>query len=328
MHFLTDYGLFLAKIATLIIAIFILLIGVLAIVRKAKTMPRNKIQIKKLNEQYQEYEDTLNNEILTKPEHKKYLKQQKVKQKQQDKKEESKKRIFVLHFIGDLRASATAQLREEISAILCVASPQDEVVVCLESAGGMVSHYGLAASQLRRLRNKQIPLTIIIDKVAASGGYMMACVGDKILAAPFAIIGSVGVLVQLPNFHRFLKKKDIDFEQLTAGQYKRTLTMFGENTEAGRQKMQEEIEDIHQLFKAFIAQNRQQVDVNQIATGEYWLGARAQELKLVDDLITSDDYLLAANDKADIYHVYFSGKKSMGEKISSAFSSMMSGFHL
>lgn len=324
MHFLADYGLFLAKSITIIIAILLALIGVMVILRKAKGIDKNKLEIKNINEKYEHYTDTLNATILHKTELKKALKEKKSQQKQQDKNPSNKKRIFVLQFAGDIRASAVSQLREEISAILCVATPQDEVVVCLESGGGMVTHYGLAASQLRRLRNKQIPLTIIVDKIAASGGYMMACVGDRVLAAPFAIIGSIGVLAQIPNFHRLLKKHNVDFEQLTAGQYKRTLTIFGENTEKGREKMQEEIEDIHQLFKAFIAQNRQQVDVNQIATGEYWLASRALELKLVDDLITSDDYLQTASNDADIYHVNYVEKKSLGAKLNSMFGSVMS----
>lgn len=326
MHFLADYGLFLAKSLTTIIAILVVLTAVMVIIRKAKGIDKNKIEIKNINEKYEEYADTLNATILHKTELKKIIKEKKSQQKKQAKTPSAKKRVFVLQFIGDIRASAVSQLREEISAILCVATAQDEVVVCLESGGGMVTHYGLAASQLRRLRNKKIPLTIIVDKIAASGGYMMACVGDRVLAAPFAIIGSIGVLAQIPNFHRLLKKHDIDFEQLTAGQYKRTLTIFGENTEKGREKMQEEIEDIHQLFKAFIAENRQQVDVNQIATGEYWLASRALELKLIDNLITSDDYLQTASNDADIYHISYSEKKSLGAKLNSMFGSMASLF--
>ena len=108
--------------------------------------------------------------------------------------------------------------------------------------------YGLAASQMQRIRDKKLKLTVCVDKVAASGGYMMAVVADKIIAAPFAVLGSIGVLAQVPNFHRLLKKHDVDFEMLTAGKYKRTLTMFGENTDKGREKFQEDIEDTHVLF--------------------------------------------------------------------------------
>ena len=209
----------------------------------------------------------------------------------------------MIDFKGDIRATEVTSLREEITAILTVATTGDEVLVKLESAGGTVHGYGLAASQLKRIRDKGIHLTIAVDKVAASGGYMMACVAHKIIAAPFAIIGSVGVLAQMPNFNRLLKKHDIDFEEITAGKYKRTLTLFGENTDEDREKMREELADIHLLFKEFIHENRSQVDVEKIATGEHWHGKRALELKLVDELRTSDDYLSSSVNTADIFEI-------------------------
>lgn len=328
MHFLYNYGLFLAKIATLVIAIIFIASFLFSLSRKGKGQ-EGKLKIEKLNKKYDDYSETINTEILTKSAFKKLAKEKKAteKVKKHTAKETSKKRIFVLNFQGDLKASPVINLREEINAILQVATQQDEVVVCLESGGGMVPHYGLAASQLQRLKNKKIPLTVIVDKIAASGGYMMACVANRILAAPFAIIGSIGVIAQLPNFHRFLKKKDIDFEQLSAGQYKRTLTLFGENTEKGREKMQKEVEEIHSLFKDFIIHNRPQVDISLIATGEHWLASRALELHLVDELITSDDYLLSASDAADIYQINYHSKKSFGSKLSSVFSSVLSFGH-
>lgn len=316
MQFFADYGLFLAKTITSVAAILIIVGGILTLARKGKLQDKAKLEIKKINDKYNEFAEILNAEILTKEERKKLAKEEKIKAKARTK--EPKKRIFVLDFIGDIKASAVNSLREEITAILKSATPHDEVVVCIESPGGMVSPYGLAASELQRIKRKQIPLTVIIDKVAASGGYLMACVADQILAAPFAIIGSIGVVAQIPNFHRLLKKKDIDFELLTAGEYKRTLTMFGENTEKARDKMQEDLEEIHGLFKNFIQQNRPIVDLAEVATGEYWLAARALELKLVDKLTTSDDYLLGASEYADIYKLSYTGKKSLTEKLSSA----------
>lgn len=318
MQFLADYGLFLAKIATLVVAILIVVGGIFTAARKGKSQDKNKLEIKQLNKKYEELANVLREEILTKDEQKKLAKERKAQLKADEKSEVVKKRYFVLNFNGDIKASAVNALREEITALLKVANSKDEVVVCLESPGGMVSPYGLAASQLKRIRQKQIPLTIIVDKIAASGGYLMACVADRILAAPFAIIGSIGVVGQIPNFHRFLKKQDIDFEQITAGKYKRTLTMFGENTEQGREKFKEDLEAIHHLFKDFIQQNRPIVNIDEIATGEHWLASRALEMKLVDDLTTSDDYLLAASETADIYQISYTGKKSFMEKFSSA----------
>lgn len=327
MQFLATYGLFLAKAITTIVAILILLAGIMAVVRKEKSAHKEHLEIKNLNHKYTDLADHLNAEILPKAEYKKILKQEKKLEKSNAK--ESRKRIFVLQFHGDIKATAVHALREEITAILRVATTKDEVVVCLESGGGMVSPYGLAASQLQRLKKNQIQLTVIIDKVAASGGYLMACVADRILAAPFAIIGSIGVVAQLPNFHRFLKSKDIDMELLTAGQYKRTLTLFGENTPEAREKFQQDLEEIHTLFKEFVVQYRPQLDMQKIATGEHWLATRAIELKLVDALTTSDDYLLEHSAEADIYQLTYTCKKTLSEKLFSTLGGKLnSNLHL
>ena len=196
-----------------------------------------------------------------------------------------------------------------------MATPEDEVLICLENAGGMVHEHGFASSQLERIKKRNIPLTVAVDKVAASGGYMMACVADRIVAAPFSIIGSIGVIAQLPNFNRLLDKHGIDYEQVKAGDLKRTLTMFGKNTDEDRERFTEQMEETHALFKQFVAENRQQIDIQEIATGEHWLGKRAFELKLVDELITSDDYLLRKSESADVYEVKHSAPKSVSEKI-------------
>jgi len=218
----------------------------------------------------------------------------------------------VLDFQGDLRAAAVASLREEVTAVLNVARPgEDEVLLRLESAGGLVHSYGLAAAQLLRLRERGVRLTVVVDKVAASGGYMMACVAERIVAAPFAVVGSIGVIAQLPNFHRLLKKHDVDYEQFMAGEFKRTVTLFGENTEQGRRKFQEEIDDAHALFKDFVKTHRPQVLLEQVATGEHWYGARALECRLVDELCTSDAVLLAARAEADVYEVSYGVRKPL-----------------
>jgi serine protease SohB len=316
MELLTNYAIFLIKIITVVVAILALVAGILALIGRNKEKSKGRLEIKKLNNVYQDMQETLNAEILSKADLKNHAKRAKKQAKQS--KLTSRKRVFVLQFEGDLKASAVAALREEVSALLSVATRADEIVLCLESAGGMVTNYGLAASQLERIRQQKIPLTVIIDKVAASGGYLMACVGNRILAAPFAMIGSIGVVAQIPNFHRLLQKNQIDFEQITAGEYKRTLSLFGENTEKARKKMQQEVEEIHHLFKSFVLQNRQGLDLEKIATGEYWPGRLALELNLVDELVTSDDYLLQASKLADIYQITYRLRKSLSEKLSAA----------
>ena len=316
MSMLAQYAFFLLKIVTVALSILVVAAGLFTVSRKNKAHGKHTLRVKKLNDHYQSFAEILQAQVLSKAEQKKLAQRNKEANKKAAKQTNREKRVFVINFIGDLKASAVNTLREEITALLQIATPQDEVMVRIESGGGMVSSYGLAASQLQRLKNKQIPLTVCIDKIAASGGYLMACVANKILAAPFAIIGSIGVVTQLPNFHRFLKKKNIDFELLTAGEYKRTLTMFGENTEEGREKTQKDLEEIHRLFKTFIQTHRSLVDVSHVATGAFWLASDALPLKLVDALCSSDDYLShQIEKKAAIYEISYQAKKSMVEKL-------------
>lgn len=327
MEFLSDYGLFLAKSVTIVLAIITVVGGIAAIAsRGRKTGDHGTVEITHLNEELEEMKQQLEEAVLDRDELKALIKEEKKKEKAERKArkkqkptadEARRKRVYVLDFDGDIRASDVEPMREEISAVLTLAEPEDEVVVRLESGGGMVHSYGLASSQLERIKRKQVPLTICVDQVAASGGYMMACLGDRVLAAPFAIVGSIGVIAQLPNFHRLLKKNDIDYEVLTAGEYKRTLTMFGQNTDKGRQKFLEELEDTHELFKEFVSEYRPSVDIDKVATGEVWFGKRAIDANLVDELITSDEYLTEACENADVYVVRYEEKKSLQDKLSS-----------
>ena len=319
MEFLVEYGMFLAKFLTVVIIFLLVFIVVFILINKSKSLAEGHLDIKNLNQKYEEMNLLLKSHILSKKELKKSIKdfknRLKSRHKQKTDKNGERKKIFVLDFKGDIRATEVSSLREEITALLTIAGEKDEVLVLLESAGGTIHGYGLAASQLKRIRDRKIQLTVAVDKVAASGGYMMACVANRIIAAPFAIIGSIGVLAQLPNFNRFLKKHDIDFEQITAGEYKRTLTLFGENTDKDRKKLKEELEEAHALFKDFIGYNRPQVDIDSIATGEYWYGKKALEMKMVDELKTSDDYLTHEATDADIYELHYVRKKTLGEKI-------------
>ncbi|OJY38770.1 MAG: protease SohB, partial [Legionella sp. 40-6] len=285
MEILSQYGLFLLKTVTIVLAFLVIFAGFFSLSRK----PKPKMEITSLNEHYNEIHTVMSKEILG---------TKRVKKKN---KKENKPVLFVIDFQGDMKASQVEQLRDEVTAILSIAKPNDEVLVRLDSPGGVVNSYGLAASQLQRIRDKQIPLTVSIDKVAASGGYLMACVANKIVAAPFAIIGSIGVVAQIPNFHRWLKNHDVDVELLTAGEFKRTLTLFGENTEKGREKMQEDLEKIHLAFRNYVAMNRTELDLDKVATGEHWLAKDAFELKLVDELLTSDEYLMR---KIAQYHAF------------------------
>jgi serine protease SohB len=327
VEFLANYGLFLAKMVTIAVAIVLVLSAVVGLAMREKSTKHGHIEINKLNDDLEDMKHVLQSAVLDKDELKAAEKAEKKIKKETDKKQkkdakkkdgeliERKKRVYVLDFDGDIRASEVSSLKEEITTVLTLAEPQDEVVLRLESGGGMVHSYGLASSQLERITRQQIPLTVCVDKVAASGGYMMACIANKIVAAPFAILGSIGVIGQAPNFNRLLKKHDIDYEMHTAGDYKRTLTLLGENTDKGRQKFIEELEDTHDLFKLFVKEFRPIVDIEKVATGEVWFGKRALDVKLVDELNTSDDYLVQSAKLCDVYEVKFVDKKSLPERL-------------
>lgn len=309
-----EYVIFLAKTLTVVVAVVIVLI-LAGTLRQARVRSqRGHLNISCLNDRYRDMQEQLEQAVLDKSAHK-AIKKQRIKARKAEDKRGGRPRVFVLSFAGDLKASAVDNLREEVTALLGMACEHDEVVVQLESPGGMVHGYGLAASQLARIRQAKISLTICVDKVAASGGYMMACLGNRILAAPFAVLGSIGVVAQLPNLHRFLQKHDVDFEVLTAGEFKRTLTMFGENTPQGREKFQQDLETTHQLFKGFVAEYRPALDIEKVATGEIWLGLAALEQKLVDDLMTSDEYLVRRAQEADLYLLEYQEKKGLAERM-------------
>lgn len=331
MEFLLDYGLFLAKVLTFAVAVIV----VLLIVKSAggKHGPKGELEITNLTEKHKDLihsmESHLYDEAVLKARDKADKKAEKAKvkaakaeaKKMTDKAslEQSRKpHVFVVDFKGSIDAREVASLREEVTAILAVAKAGDEVLVRLESGGGMVHAYGLASSQLDRIKQAGIPLTVAVDKVAASGGYMMACVADKIVAAPFAVVGSIGVIAQLPNFNKLLKKHDIEFEQLTAGEFKRTLTMFGENTDKAREKFLTELEETHALFKQFIADHRPSLDLEKVATGEHWFGNQALPLGLIDSIGTSDDYLVSAVKEKDVLGVKYVQRKKLAEKLAGA----------
>jgi len=333
---LADYGLFFAKTATFLVALLIVIAVIVNASSSQGQQDPSKLKIKKINDRFKNMERELKQSVLEPQSLKVLDEQEKKSEKEKDKtakkaakeekkklkansseeeKNERKKRVYVLDFDGDIKASPVDKMRDEITAVLTLATVQDEILIKLESGGGMVHAYGLAASQLARIKSAGIPLTICVDKVAASGGYMMACLADKILAAPFAIIGSIGVVASLPNFHKVLKKYDIDYELLTAGEYKRTLTMLGENTEEGRAKFKQDLEDTHVMFQEFVSEYRPQLDIQAVATGEVWYGKKALDKQLVDEISTSDAYICDLAKEADVFEVRYESKKNWQEKL-------------
>ena len=306
VEILSNYGLFLLKTITIVISILLILNF---IVNSKKDKIKGNLIVTNINNQLLSLEKNIKKSILNSSDYKKYLKLRKKNKKNINKK------LYVLDFCGNIKATEIKSLRREISAVILSFKKGDEVLLRLENSGGTVHEHGLAASQLKRIKDKKIPLTICVDKVAASGGYMMACVANKIIASPFSIIGSIGVLAQVPNFNKLLKKKGIDFEQHTAGNYKRTVTMFGENTAKDRKKLNEQLEDIHILFKNFIKNERKNVDIEKVATGEYWYGKNALDLNLIDEIMTSDEYILLAKERFDIIHIKYKPTETLSDKL-------------
>lgn len=315
-EFFFSYGLFIAKIITGLIA----LVFAVAIVAGSRNKKEDGSELKvvSLNEKYQNLKTRVLETVMDKKQYKQHLKSLAKEHKQESKSAKNTKpkpKLYVLDFEGDIKASEVATMRDEITALLSVAEPQDEVLLKLDNSGGIVHEHGLAASQLQRIKEANLMLTVSVDKVAASGGYMMACVADKIIAAPFAILGSIGVLAQLPNFNRLLDKAGIDFEQHTAGEYKRTVTMFGKNSDKEREKLKLDLHETHKLFRDFVIENRPKLDIDKVATGEHWYGKQAMELNLVDELKTSDEILINALDEFDIYEISTEIKQPLQDRL-------------
>lgn len=318
--FFMDLGLFASKSFLVVFSIGLVLVLIAILVARASD--KFEIEVQALHHKIKEDALMLKELMSTKEE----LKEQKKRLKEEMKAEEKegpKKKFFVLNFKGDIHASRVEGLRQEITVLLGVASEEDEVIVRLESPGGVVSDYGLAASQLMRLRSRKIPLTVCVDTVAASGGYMMACVANKILAAPFAIVGSIGVVAQVPNFHRLLKKHDVDYTEYTAGEFKRTVSILGEITPQGEEKFKQQLEETHVLFKDYVQNHRPQLSIKDVATGEYWFGEVALKKGLVDALMTSDDYIMEASTQGAVYEITYNIKEKWKDKISHMISAVV-----
>jgi serine protease SohB len=278
-----------------------------------------EIKVRSLNERYDDMRDALNAALLDKKERKALVKAQKREAKaaaRARRDQEPGKRIYVLSFKGDMRAGAVKQLGAEIDAVLTVARPEtDEAVIRIESGGGTVTGYGLAAAEILRLRERKINVIASVDQVAASGGYMMACAADRIVAAPFALVGSIGVVAPVPNLHRLLKKNEIDFEEMTAGEWKRSVSILGEITPAGREHFRGKLDATHEAFKAHVAQCRPNVDIAKVANGDVWLGSEALALGLVDQLTTGDELLFRARGEARLYEVSTEARKTLLQQI-------------
>lgn len=320
MELLSEYGLFLLQTLTVVFAVLF----VLAVSTKLSGSDdaKGSIRVTDLSKKYAQQKDYVATEIKTALPGQKQSLLERIKHKFKNKGNPEavdaaadKKLAVILEFKGDMKASQLSALREEVSAVLAMDRIPDCVLIKLTSPGGLVHTYGLASSQLSRFKDAGIELVACVDTVAASGGYMMAVCADRIISAPFAILGSIGVVAQIPNINRFLKNRDIDVELHTAGTNKRTLTVLGENTPEGRKKFKEDLTQTHDLFKAWIAVRRPDLDLNSFADGSIFYGTDALEKGLCDQIATSDDILMQMNQDHHLIALKWHQKKSLVARI-------------
>jgi len=314
MEFALEMGGFALRVLFIVVGVGFLLVLIAGLLRKGKASePLGSVQVVDMNKHYRQLNQAVQATVLDKKTRK--SKRKKLRKQRPD---PQRPNLFVIEFKGDLMASSVGDLSQQVNALIPVTADRDEVVVLIESAGGRAHAYGLAAAQLDRFKRRGVKLTVCVDLVAASGGYMMACVADKILASPFAVLGSIGVVAMVPNLHRLLQKLNIDYDEYTAGEFKRTVSLLAENTDEGKAKFQQDLQDFHQLFKSFVSQHRSNLDMDQVATGEIWYGEKAREVGLVDELVTSDEYLLEKSLECNIFLVQFERPKTIKKKLSHA----------
>ena len=319
MDFIAQYGVFLLKVITIVTAILLPILMIINSSKGKSVSEKGHLQIKNLSDQFENMGFAIQATLMAPKALKKFRKELHKKKKKEEKNPaKDQQSIFVLNFNGDIQASEVDKLKHEINAILVSDTKCKEVVLKVESGGGSAYAYGLCAAELKRLVDNKIKLTVCIDKVAASGGYLMSCVATKIVAAPWALVGSIGVIAQMPNINKLLKKNLVDFEMHTAGEFKRTLTVFGENTEEGRSKFKAELEDLHIIFKDFVKDNRPEIDTSVVATGEVWQGEKALAVGLIDEISTSDDYLVKLSKKFKLFQIDYIEKKNLSERFAFA----------
>lgn len=316
MPFWLDIAAFLVKALILVAAIGAIALLIARLARGDHDKDDEpQIKVRPLNARYDAMRDALNAVFLDRKGLKAAGKARK-KEKKAGVHDDGRRRIYVLAFKGDMRASAVRRFGREIDAVLTVArAGEDEVALRLESPGGTVTGYGLAAAEILRLRERKVKVTALVDQVAASGGYMMAVAADRIVAAPFAVVGSIGVVAPIPNLHRLLKKNDVDFEEMTAGEYKRSVSLLGEITPSGREHFRGKLDDMHDAFKAHVARCRPGVDIDAVANGDTWLASEAAPLGLVDEIMTGDEWLFRARESARLIEVASEARKTLMQQL-------------
>lgn len=234
-----------------------------------------------------------------------------------------RKTAVLLSFNGDINATEVIEFGRAVSMIVQMKDLVSEVYIIINSGGGVVNGYGLLASEIERLHYSEIETYALIDQVAASGGYMAACVANHVVAAPFAYIGSIGVVSEMPNFNQILSDNGINIEQHTAGKSKRTVTPLGKITDEDRNEFKKKLERIHRSFINHVSHYRNINDADEnknsiIFSGDYWIAEETVELELglVDEISTSQEFLLDKMKEYNIIEITFQENKTKKSKLS------------
>lgn len=207
----------------------------------------------------------------------------------------------VLRFEGDTMATGRQDFARMVDEVLHNKERIQRVIVVVNSPGGGVSVYGQMFAGMERMRNAGVDVTACVDTYAASGGYLMSVPAQRIIAAPFAMVGSIGVVSEFMNFNKLLRRLGVEPMTITAGELKRTVTPLSEVTEENKAAYKAQLEAIHRQFIAVVKKYRE-VDADRVCTGNHWTAAESVELKLnlVDGLATSQEYLFEANQTEDL----------------------------
>ena len=146
---------------------------------------------------------------------------------------------------------------------------------------------------------------------------MMAVVADRIVASRLAVIGSIGVVGQVPNVHRLLKRFDIDVLEMTAGTNKRPVSLIGPLTDQGIETFKKQLSDTHRLFRDHVHRFRPQLDIEAVSNGDIWHGVDALTHGLIDEIATSDEMIDRARHEGDldVFSIRWRQAKNLRERL-------------
>ena len=197
--------------------------------------------------------------------------------------------VAVIRLNGAIGTGGRAQLNDEAMAPIIEKAfkrgKPKAVALVINSPGGSPVQSSLIAARIRRLaEEKAIPVHAFVEDVAASGGYWLAASADDIWVDDSSIVGSIGVISAGFGAHVLLARQGVERRVYTAGKSKSMLDPFLPEKEEDVKRLKSLLDQMHETFTAYIKSRRgdRLADRQDLFTGEFWLGARAVELGLVD----------------------------------------------